>query len=361
MPKNYFIVKNIQDQKGGFPYLYPHKVIRFGYPVIYGAPIIKHIRGISKIVITSDKHETITFSIPSNVIRQVVDDIYRYVHLSDDDGEETIISDADKKIKKWYDRTESSFNINYGTTSATIYIIDCDNRKILIQKRGTRVDGTGKLYVPGGLIDKNEHPKDAAIRELKEESGMSVSKSDLIWLNGTGDGSINYAIFTTDIMKNVTGPTKQVDEVDTTWGTNGHKLVSIDNITNEGTVLGSNKTGSTLGYMEKPLDILKNLFNLVADSQSLCNYEDVLDKKVGERKKGKDKVKFKIITPHFTTTICTDYKKLVKIMKMIQIKYILRKGFRAYGPNGRRLIYANVLRNLYNILAYRQHRPLIID
>jgi len=65
--------------------------------------------------------------------------------------------------------------------TATVYIVDEEkNRVLLIHHK--KLD---KWLPPGGHIDPNETPPEAAIREAKEETGLDVEliKQENIWLN----------------------------------------------------------------------------------------------------------------------------------------------------------------------------------
>lgn len=62
-----------------------------------------------------------------------------------------------------------------------IAVIDSENRVMLIRRGGDT--NTGKLAFPGGFVDINETTKDAAIRELMEETGLVdevVERTDLV-------------------------------------------------------------------------------------------------------------------------------------------------------------------------------------
>ena len=61
---------------------------------------------------------------------------------------------------------------NPSTTSDSIVIKKIDGKEhILLIERGAE-PFKGELAVPGGFIDYNEDPADAAVRELKEEAGI---------------------------------------------------------------------------------------------------------------------------------------------------------------------------------------------
>ena len=55
----------------------------------------------------------------------------------------------------------------------------CD--KILFTVRNVDPD-KGKLDLPGGFIDPNENAQEAACREIKEELGLDLQPSDLIFV-----------------------------------------------------------------------------------------------------------------------------------------------------------------------------------
>jgi 8-oxo-dGTP pyrophosphatase MutT (NUDIX family) len=59
---------------------------------------------------------------------------------------------------------------------ATVGIIDVDGRKLLMGKR----KDNGRWTNPGGHLDPGETPIHGAIREVKEEAGISLGEDDLI-------------------------------------------------------------------------------------------------------------------------------------------------------------------------------------
>ncbi len=54
------------------------------------------------------------------------------------------------------------------------------NNKILLVKRGPNHVSPGKYGVPGGFVELNETTKDAALRELKEETGYEGKITRLV-------------------------------------------------------------------------------------------------------------------------------------------------------------------------------------
>lgn len=72
-----------------------------------------------------------------------------------------------------------------------------DGPRVLLIKRDN-YPGVGLWALPGGIMEVNEPPDDAAVRELKEETNVAAASTDLFLLSGdavaVGDGryNINY-------------------------------------------------------------------------------------------------------------------------------------------------------------------------
>lgn len=63
---------------------------------------------------------------------------------------------------------------------ATAIVIDKD--KVLILKRGKKSSGAGTWNFPGGSVEEGESTEEGAIRELKEETGLTIESKDLDYL-----------------------------------------------------------------------------------------------------------------------------------------------------------------------------------
>ena len=88
-------------------------------------------------------------------------------------SENLVYSDFRKILRKKFllpNNKEKDFDIVDGNNFATIVAITLDNHIILTKQFRP---GTEEIYdeIPGGFIDDNETPLDAAIRELSEETG----------------------------------------------------------------------------------------------------------------------------------------------------------------------------------------------
>lgn len=62
--------------------------------------------------------------------------------------------------------------------SCTVAIIK-DNKLLLLLRGSTAPYNPDKYCLPGGMVDNNESLVDCAIRELYEETGVSLSKDQL--------------------------------------------------------------------------------------------------------------------------------------------------------------------------------------
>ncbi|WP_137286648.1 NUDIX domain-containing protein [Halorussus salinisoli] len=57
-----------------------------------------------------------------------------------------------------------------------VTVVD-DDRVLLVERAAP--PGTGEWTVPGGHMEADEHPRTAAVRELREETGVSADPDDL--------------------------------------------------------------------------------------------------------------------------------------------------------------------------------------
>ena len=81
-----------------------------------------------------------------------------------------------KKLKKRQDGhlacTSCQF-VNYQNPRPTATALVLYKNKLLLTKRG-RTPFKGWWDLPGGFVDRGEHPTKTAVRELKEETGLHI-------------------------------------------------------------------------------------------------------------------------------------------------------------------------------------------
>ena len=86
---------------------------------------------------------------------------------------------------------------NYGQAVAGIVIRE---NKVLLA-RHTYGAGKGKLIIPGGYVNKGETPQQAVIRELFEETGITVKPTCIVGIRfNTHDW---YVVFSADYISGI--------------------------------------------------------------------------------------------------------------------------------------------------------------
>lgn len=84
--------------------------------------------------------------------------------------------DLGKAAYKWF--TDSTGERRWGPEGAAgAFVIDPDTDKVLLEKRAEWTDQGGTWGIPGGALEPNESPVQAAVRELKEEVGVELPES----------------------------------------------------------------------------------------------------------------------------------------------------------------------------------------
>jgi len=116
-----------------------------------------------------------------------------------------------------------------GNSSSTVDIIIQRNSQVLFVKR-KKEPFKGMLTFPGGFVDNYEKVEDTAIREVKEETSLSVKPIDILGVysdpNRDPRGHVISTVFIAEISDDNTEATAKDDAVDIKW-------MDIDNIDNE--------------------------------------------------------------------------------------------------------------------------------
>lgn len=82
-------------------------------------------------------------------------------------------------VDSWPRQCEQCKNISYiNPKPVTVLLVPVENRGILTVRRGEE-PGKGGLALPGGFMDPNESWEEGAVRELREETGISLDPRDV--------------------------------------------------------------------------------------------------------------------------------------------------------------------------------------
>lgn len=93
-----------------------------------------------------------------------------------------------------------------------------DGRKQILLITRAMQPSRGRLALPGGFVDYNEDPEDAAIRELEEECGISGSIIDVVCVRGDPARDPRKHVVTIVYLVNAEGePTAGDDAAEAAW------------------------------------------------------------------------------------------------------------------------------------------------
>ncbi len=125
---------------------------------------------------------------------------------------------------------ESYFYSIHLRSWVNIFAVTDDNRVILVKQHRLGRDVV-TLEVPAGGIDENEDPKDAAIRELKEETGYTSNNVKLvkqIQVNPAIQNNICYFFIALNCKKTENTDFDETEEIEVVLKTKDEVFKSIE-------------------------------------------------------------------------------------------------------------------------------------
>lgn len=85
--------------------------------------------------------------------------------------------------------------------------------KVLLGKRGPGARAAGKWSFPAGFVERGEPVEDAAVREVREETGYSIELGPLIALISSPGEIVVLAVYTGSIVSGAEAPADDVTEL----------------------------------------------------------------------------------------------------------------------------------------------------
>ena len=95
---------------------------------------------------------------------------------------------------------------------AAVVLISTDDKLVLV-RRATE-PAIGRWSFPSGYVDRGEAVEDAAIREVKEETGLEVRLKDFVGLYSSGGSAVVLAVYTACVTGGSLRPGPEVQEAD---------------------------------------------------------------------------------------------------------------------------------------------------
>ncbi len=84
-------------------------------------------------------------------------------------------------------------------TVAKILLINSENKILVLTRSDTHPHFPLHLDFPGGLVDPGESPEQAVVRELKEETGISISQHDITKIMDIPNGDAIHLLYQASI------------------------------------------------------------------------------------------------------------------------------------------------------------------
>jgi len=111
-------------------------------------------------------------------------------------------------------------NVRLAHRSDAVTIICLRDNQILLQREYSYPVSKYLAQFPGGKIEENETPEEAAVRELKEESGFAFSRCEHLgwyYINNRRSDSKMYVVLAKDVTPTEKTGGDLEEEIDSFW------------------------------------------------------------------------------------------------------------------------------------------------
>lgn len=93
---------------------------------------------------------------------------------------------------------------------AAIALVSMDGKLVLVRR--AIQPAIGRWSYPGGYVDRGEAVEDAAMREVKEETGLDVRLTGLLGLYSTADTTVVLAAYSAEVTGGTLAPGSEAQE-----------------------------------------------------------------------------------------------------------------------------------------------------
>ncbi|MBQ9908722.1 MAG: NUDIX hydrolase [Treponema sp.] len=118
---------------------------------------------------------------------------------------------------------DSLEKLNGGQADAVVMILhDKSGEKILLSREFRMATGEWVYNFPAGLIDRGEEPSEAALRELREETGLHLDRIDEIWFesySAVGFSNEKNVVVTGEASGEICPSDSEMEEIEARWYT----------------------------------------------------------------------------------------------------------------------------------------------
>ncbi len=102
--------------------------------------------------------------------------------------------------------------VHYENPKLAVAVILAQDEEILLGRRAGN-PGRGNWSFPSGYVDRGEKVEEAAIREVKEETGLEVSLKGLVGLYSAPGDPVALAVYAGEVVRGTPKPGVEMTEV----------------------------------------------------------------------------------------------------------------------------------------------------